>query len=272
MSNSGHTIFQVYRKMSNNSEIHNKWTMTMRGRGGARTGGRRNGKKDGESDLGGDKAKGLGGDSEGVQSITEKGQEAAEEAGKTYEQRVKKEWVAGGAQSAGCGGGWMPRKGRFRVGRGDGSGRRRRHQRLRRQNTGKSTRKEQNIRGLRRQERSGVRARPEAKGATPGTPEWPMWAGVWRRPARPPSAGQHLSFHKLSTSFSETERHEGLLPRRSHSLRRLRSRHYHQLKRHMRFLFPSQSRPRARLPAAVPRDNKPLSRDSVAAGRLSREA
>ena len=149
MSNSGHTIFQVYRKMSNNSEIHNKWTMTTRER--EATGGRRsNGKKDGESDLGGDKAKGLGGDSEGVQGITEKGQEAA---GKTYEQRVKKEWVAGGAQSAGCGGGWMPRKGRFRVGRGDGSGRRRRHQRLRRQNTGKSTRKEQNIRGLRRQER-----------------------------------------------------------------------------------------------------------------------
>lgn len=34
MSNSGHTIFQVYRKTSNNSEIHNKWTMTT-GRWGA---------------------------------------------------------------------------------------------------------------------------------------------------------------------------------------------------------------------------------------------
>ena len=144
-------------------------------------------------------------------TTTEKGQEAAEEAGKTYEEGVKKGWAAGGAQSAGCGGGWMPRKGRFRVGRGDGSERGWGDQSLRRQNTGERTRKEQNVRGLRRQERSGVRARPEAKGATPGTPERPMWAGVWRRPARPPSAGQHLSFPTLSTSFSEAGEARGVI-------------------------------------------------------------
>lgn len=41
------------------------------------------GKKDGDSDLGGARQKGLGGDSGGMQSTTEKGHEAAEGAGKT---------------------------------------------------------------------------------------------------------------------------------------------------------------------------------------------
>lgn len=73
------------------------------------------------------------------------------------------------------------------------------------------------------------------------------------------------------------ERHEGSLPRRSHNPRRLRSRHYRQLKRHMQLLFPGQGRLKARLPAAVPRDNMPLSRDSgrrwaAVARRLEAEA
>lgn len=57
---------------------------------------------------------------------------------------------------------------------------------------------------------------------------------------------------------------EGSLPRRSHShrRRRLRSRHYRQLKRHMQLLFSGPGHPRARLPAAIPRDYKPVSRDS----------
>ncbi|KAK2102828.1 hypothetical protein P7K49_020495 [Saguinus oedipus] len=62
----------------------------------------------------------------------------------------------------------------------------------------------------------------------------PLWAEVWRRPARPPSARP----------------------------RRLRSRRYRKLKRHMQLASPSQGRPRARPPAALPRDNEPLSRDS----------
>lgn len=103
-----------------------------------------------------------------------------------------------------------------------------------------------------------------------------MWAGMWRRPA--PSAGrQHLSFpptpHALYTRFSQVGKITGdRLPGRSYSRRRLRSRHYRQLKRHMRLLFSGPGHPRARLPARS-RETMSLYRETqAAAGWLSREA
>lgn len=64
----------------------------------------------------------------------------------------------------------------------------------------------------------------------------------------------------------------GRLPRRSHSRRRLRSRHYRRLKRHMQLSVSGRGHPRARLPARS-RETMSLYREiQAAAGRLSREA
>lgn len=100
-----------------------------------------------------------------------------------------------------------------------------------------------------------------------------MWAGMRRRPA--PSAGQqHLRFpHALYTRFSHVGKTtRDRLPGRSYSRRRLRSRHYRQLKRHMRLRFSGPGHPRARLPARS-RETMSLYREiQAAAGWLSREA
>lgn len=126
---------------------------------------------------------------------------------------------------------------------------------------GRRTGKQQNRRALEQPGRLGGRGETCGEGAIPGTPEGPMWAGMWRRPARPPSAGQHLSFpHALYELLGSGRSKRGRYP--GGPRRHLRSRHYRQLKRHMQLLFSGPGQLRARLPAAVPRDNKPLSRDS----------
>lgn len=143
-----------------------------------------------------------------------------------------------------------------------GSGRGRGDQSLRRENGGRRARMGQNVRVLRRQGRPGVRADLRQRG-NPGDPGGAHVGGGVETPGPTPfrQAAPQLPLRSLR-ACRKRERPEGSLPRRSHSLRRLRSRHYRQLKRHMQLLFPGYGRPRARLPAAVPRDNKSFSRDS----------
>lgn len=105
--------------------------------------------------------------------------------------------------------------------------------------------------------------RPAAKGQSRGHQRGPCGRGCGdARPGPLPLGSTSASPRSLQVS-RKWEKHEGSLPRRSHCRRRrLRSRHYCQLKRHMQLLFSGSGHPRARLPAALPRDNEPLSRDS----------
>lgn len=105
---------------------------------------------------------------------------------------------------------------------------------------------------------------PAAKGQPRGRPRGPCGRGCAdARPGPLPPASTPASPRSLQASRT-WEKHEGSLPRRSHSRRRrrLRARHYRQLKRHMQLLFSGPGHPRVRLPAALPRDNQPGSRDS----------
>lgn len=95
----------------------------------------------------------------------------------------------------------------------------------------------------------------------PGDTRGAHVGGDVETPGPAPFRRQDLSFpHALYELLGSGRCKRGRYPG---GLRRhLRSRHYRQLKRHMQLLSCGPGQLRARLPAAVPRDNKPLSRDS----------
>lgn len=78
-----------------------------------------------------------------------------------------------------------------------------------------------------------------------------------------PPCSQHRCIRKRQKPFHN--------PGRSHRPRRLRSRRYRQLKRHMQLLFPGQGRPRARGPGASRETTSFYRETRAAAGRMSQE-